>query len=114
MFSRLFSAFRKFIISVERDRFDAKFEIVDQKFDHFDQRIDDLEKHQVAQTEKLSAIHQVTLANNEVLEEKLNRQTVTTEGVRQIVDARIGGFQETIKTLQGLIQRILDRDCGTN
>jgi hypothetical protein len=112
MFPRLFSAFRKFIISVERDRFDGKFELVEKKFDHFDQRIDDLEKNQVEQRERLISIHQVTLANNEVLEEKLNRQTVTTEGVRQIVDARIENFQLSLKTIQGLIEQVLKRDCG--
>jgi tetrahydromethanopterin S-methyltransferase subunit B len=111
------------VASSERDRLEQKFEKVDNRFseleDHFndkfnsfDNRLDTVEKHQAAQNEKLGAIHAVTLANNEALEQKLNLSTVTTQMVREIVDARINSFQESIKYLQTLIEQIIKRDCN--
>lgn len=95
---------------VETDRIDGKFDRLDVKVDHLDTRIDSLERSQSAQSEKLSAIHSVTLANNEALEQKLNRNSVTTEGVRQIVDARLETFQLSLKQIQSLIEQVIKRD----
>jgi C4-dicarboxylate-specific signal transduction histidine kinase len=110
MFDRLFKLFRKLLASADNDRVDSKFDRLDVKVDHLDVRIDNLERSQAAQTEKLSAIHQVSLANNEALEQKLNRNTVTTDSVRQIVDARMESFQANLKNIQSLIERIISRD----
>jgi uncharacterized protein YigA (DUF484 family) len=112
MIDRIFSAIRKILSSVERDLVDVKFERFNKKIDHLDSRIDNLETSQAAQNEKLSAIHSISLANNEALEQKLNRATVTSDSVRQIVDARIEGFQASIKYIQGLVEQILKRDCN--
>ncbi len=102
---------RSVVSRVETDRIDGKFDRLDVKVDHLDTRIDSLERSQAAQNEKLSAIHSVSLANNEALEQKLNRNAVTTEGVRQIVDARMEVFQSNLKNIQSLIEKILSRDC---
>jgi transcriptional regulator NrdR family protein len=64
---------------VESDRIDRKFERVDEKLDTLDERIDRLEISQGQQTSKLDAIHSIQLANNEVLEEKLNRIGAVSE-----------------------------------
>ena len=110
MLDRIFKVFRKILASAETDRFDNKFERLDSKVDHLDSRIDSLERSQASQNEKLSAIHSVSLANNEALEQKLNRNAVTTEGVRQIVDARMETFQMSLKHIQELLRKVVDRD----
>lgn len=121
MLNRIYRIFQRILASSERDRLEQKFDKVGDRFseleDHFndkfasfDNRMDTVEKCQAAQNEKLGAIHEVTLANNEALEQKLNLSTVTTEMVRQIVDARINSFQESIKYLQTLIEQIITRN----
>ena len=106
MFRELFF-FQRIAASSNRDRMDDKLNAVSQKFDHFDDRMDALEISQARQTEKLASIHLITLANNEALEQKLNRSVVTVEMVREIVDARINGFQESLKRLEGLLTQLL-------
>lgn len=112
MLKPIINLLQRWIVSGERDRLDDKFLRLDGKVDHLDDRIDNLERSQAAQTEKLSAIHSVSLANNEALEQKLNRNSVTTEGVRQIVDARMETFQVNLKHIQTLIEKIINRDLG--
>jgi hypothetical protein len=112
MLKPIFNLLQRWIASSERDRLDDKFFRLDEKVDHLDTRIDSLERSQSAQSEKLSAIHSVTLANNEALEQKLNRNSVTTEGVRQIVDARMETFQLSLKQIQSLIEQVIKRDCN--
>jgi hypothetical protein len=112
MLDKIFKLIQRWAASSERDRLDDKFLRLDSKVDHLDGRIDKLEMSQAAQSEKLSAIHSVTLANNEALEQKLNRNSVTTEGVRQIVDARMETFQVNLKHIQTLIEKIVNRDVG--
>lgn len=110
MFSKLIIFLKNIISSAERDRMQEKFEKVNDKFDHFDDRLDTLERSQSMQNEKLSSIHQITLANNEALEQKLNRTTVTAQSVREIVDIRINSFQESLRRLEALISQLLRRD----
>lgn len=110
MLDKIFKVCRKFLASIENDRIDGKFDRLDTKVDNLDSRIDGLERSQAAQTEKLSAIHSVSLANNEALEQKLNRNSVTTEGVKQIVDARLETFQLSLKQIQSLIEQVIKRD----
>lgn len=107
MISKLIIFVRNIVSSAERDRMQEKFERVNDKFDHLDDRIDSLETSQALQNEKLSSIHQVTLANNEVLEQKLNRNSVSSQSVREIVDLRIEAFQDSLKRLEILITQVL-------
>jgi uncharacterized coiled-coil protein SlyX len=103
----MFRELLKFFQKIAASSMDDKFNKVSQKFDHFDDRMDALEISQATQTEKLASIHEITLANNEALEQKYNRSIVTVEMVREIVDARINGFQESLKRLEGLITQLL-------
>lgn len=109
MFNKFAFFVSRWISSAERDRMQEKFEKVNDKFDHLDERIDSLETSQAMQNEKLSSIHQITLANNEVLEQKLNRNIVTSQSVREIVDFRIEAFQDSLKRLEILITQVLCR-----
>jgi len=93
---------------------EEKFEKVHEKFDHFDDRLDALESSQELQNEKLSSIRDITLANNEALEQKLNRSAVTAQSVREIVDIRIEGFQETLKRLEEIMSQLLRRSDRSN
>lgn len=110
MISKIVIFIKNIVSSAERDRMQDKFDRVNEKFDHFDDRLDTLETSQAMQNEKLSSIHQITLANNEALEQKLNRSTVTAQSVREIVDIRIEAFQETLRRLESLISQLLSRD----
>jgi hypothetical protein len=112
MIKSIVKVLQRWVAIAERDRLDEKFLRLDEKLDHLDERTDSLERSQAAQSEKLSAIHSVTLANNEALEQKLNRNSVTTEGVRQIVDARMETFQLSLKQIQLLIEQVIKRDCN--
>lgn len=114
MISKIFSLIRKLLSSAERDRIEDKFIRIDNSLDHFDERLDHIERKQAAQDEKLSAIHEVTLANNEALEQKLNASKVSAEVVRQIVDLRVDGVHESIRHLQSLIEKVIRRDCNLN
>lgn len=107
MLDKILKVFRKMLASAENDRIDNKFDRLDVKVDHLDTRIDSLERSQAAQNEKLSSIHSISLANNEALEQKLNRNTVTTDSVRQIVDARMETFQASIKRVEELVTQAL-------
>lgn len=112
MFDKVFGLVRRLAASFERDRLDEKFDLLEGKIDKFDERLDRVEQIQAEKNERIRAIHQISLANNEALEQKLNASTVSVEMVRQIVDARINGFQDSIKYLQTLIEQILRRDCN--
>jgi len=111
MFDKVFSLIRRLAASSERDRLSDKFDHLEGKIDKFDERLDRVERIQAEKNERIRAIHEISLANNEALEQKLNASTVSVEMVRQIVDARINGFQDSIKYLQTLIEQILRRDC---
>lgn len=113
MISRILSIFHKWLASAERDRMDSKFEKIYETLGGFDDRLDRIESKQSGQEEKVSAIYQVTLANNEALEQKLNRSTVSAEVVREIVDVRINSFQDSLKRLESLMNQLVRRDCNT-
>jgi uncharacterized protein (UPF0335 family) len=109
MIDRIFKIFQRLISSAERDRLDRKF---DKGFSDLDDRIDRLEVGQAEIKGDIKAIREITSANNETLESKINRSTVTSESVRQIVDARIDGFQGGMKRLEDLLNQIIRRDCN--
>jgi hypothetical protein len=110
MLDKIFKLIQRWAASSERDRLEGKFDHIDEKFDDVDKRFDNIERWQARQDEKLSSINQVTLANNEALEQKLNRSVVTAQSVRDIVDVRINGFQDSLKRLEELLNQLLRRD----
>ncbi len=79
MIDKIFDFVRQVLGRVDSDRLERKFERVDEKLDRLDERIDSIEQSQSQQTSQLREIHNISLANNEALEEKLNRITVVSE-----------------------------------
>jgi DNA repair exonuclease SbcCD ATPase subunit len=112
MLDKVFGLVKRWAASSERDRLEDKIDHLEEKIDRFDERLDGIEKIQAEKNAKIAAIHEISLANNEALEQKLNASSVSVEMVRQIVDARINGFQDSIKYLQSLIEQVLRRDCN--
>lgn len=111
MLDKLFNIFRKIISSAERDRYDSKFNRLDSKVDHLDQRMDGLEISQAEQNEKLSAIHQITLANNEALEQKINFNNASSQNAKDIAEIRFASFSESFRRLEALVTQVIRRDC---
>ena len=101
MIDKIFIFVRRALGKVDGDRIDRKLERVDDKLDHLDQRIDGLDKTQAQQISQLREIHSIALANNEVLEEKLNRISVVAETRFEEVQRSFSHFEklviETIK-----------------
>lgn len=112
MIRNILALVKRWAASSERDRLEEKIDKLGDKIDRFDERLDNVERLQSEKAERLRSIQETTLANHEALEQKLNASTVTTEMVRQIVDARINGFQDSIKHLQTLIEQVIRRDCN--
>jgi uncharacterized coiled-coil DUF342 family protein len=112
MLSKFFSLLRKLILSAERDRLEDRFDEISEKFEEFDERIDELKIGQSEIKAEIKASNEIHLANLEAMEQKMNRNTTTAESVRQIVDARLSGFQESMRVVQGLIEQVIKRDCN--
>lgn len=112
MLSKIFNVFRKLLLSAERDRFENRFDEISDKFEEFDERIDDLKIGQSEIKAEIKASNEINLANLETMEQKMNRNITTAESVREIVDARLTGFQESMRTIQRLIEQIIKRDCN--
>jgi len=116
MLSKFFSLLRKMLVSAERDRIEKKLSGIDTKFEgkfqDFDDRIDELKIGQAEIKAQIESSNQIHLANLEAMEQKMNRNTTTAESVRQIVDARLAGFQDSMKVVQSLIEQVLKRDCN--
>lgn len=109
MLDKFLNFFRRAIASAERDRVDEKFERVEEKLDHFDDRMDSLENSQAQQNAKLNQIHEVSLANLETLEAKLNKSESKSESYQSVNNFRFESIQESFKRLEALISRALNR-----
>lgn len=111
MFELVFRSFKNLLKAAQSDSYDAKFNRLDSKVDHLDQRMDGLAISQAEQNEKLSAIHQVTLANNEALEQKINFNKASSQNAKDIADIRFAAFSESFKRLEALVTQVIRRDC---
>jgi hypothetical protein len=105
MFTKLVSFIGRVLATQKNDRVDAKL-------DHLDCRMDALEVSQAKQTEKLNAIHQVSLANNEALEQKINLNNANSQNAKEIAEIRYLSSQEALKRLEHLIRQLLRRECN--
>ncbi len=112
MIDKLFIIFRKVLASAESDRYDAKFNRLDSKVDNLDMRMDGLAISQAQQNEKLAAIHQITLANNETLEQKINFNNATSQNTKDLSEIRFASFSESFKRLEALVLQVVKRDCN--
>ena len=96
MIDKIFIFVRRALGKVDTDRIERKFEHVDHKLDHLDERIDDLEGHQIAIASEIKAMRETSLANNEVLEEKLNRIGVVAETRFEEVQRAFSHFEKLV------------------
>ena len=117
MFDRLLNILRKALITAESnaidnkfEKFDNKFEKFDNKMERFDERMDSIERSQAEQNQKLSAINEVCLANNEALEQKLNSNKATSEAIRTVMDVQNKSFNDTLKRLETLVLQAIRRE----
>jgi len=62
---------------------------IDKEFRHIDERIDKLELHAVETTEQIKSLKEVTLANLEVIEQKVNSNNSVIQSIDIIAKAQL-------------------------
>lgn len=97
MFDRLFGFFSRIVASAERDRLSLKFESLEG-------RMDKLEIFQAEIKSEVRAIHQVWLANSELLEGKLNLSRANQEVIKDLIDTRFTCMDRSFEGLKDLIK----------
>lgn len=97
MFNRLFGFFSRIVASAERDRLSLKFEALEC-------RMDKIEISQAETKSEIRAIHQVWLANSELLEGKLNLSRANQEIIKDLIDTRFTFMDRSFEDLKGLIK----------
>ncbi|ELS32793.1 MULTISPECIES: hypothetical protein [Pseudanabaena] len=102
MIDKLFGAIRRFIARSERD-------IIEEKLGRFDERLDDLESTDQQIYTRLDAIHQVNLANNESLEQKMNASRANQEALKETINTKFEYMSEALKDIKSLIRNTCER-----
>lgn len=97
MFNRLFRFFSRIVASAERDRLLLKFEVLEC-------RMDKIEISQAEMKSEIKAIHEVWLANSELLEGKLNLSRANQEVIKDLIDTRFTFMDRSFEDLKGLIK----------
>ena len=103
MIDRIFSAIRRFLASAERDRIAQKFDHVDDNFSAMDDRIDRLEIGQSEMKSEMKSIHEVGLANLELLEQKINNGKSGLEMLKEYMKDKFDTSTKTLEKLEALI-----------
>lgn len=103
MFDRLFNVLRKIVASAERDRMAEKFDHVDDNFSAMDARIDRLEIGQSEMKSEMKSIHEVGLANLELLEQKINNGKSGLEMLKEYMKDKFDASTKTLEKLEALI-----------
>ena len=103
MLDRIFSAIRRFLASAERDRIAQKFDHVDDSFSAMDDRIDRLEIGQSEMKSEMKSIHEVGLANLELLEQKINNGRSGLEMLKEYMKDKFDTSTKTLEKLEALI-----------
>ena len=103
MIDRIFSAIRRFLASAERDRIAQKFDHVDDNFSAMDDRIDRLEIGQTEMKSEMKSIHEVGLANLELLEQKINNGKSGLEMLKEYMKDKFDTSTKTLEKLEALI-----------
>ncbi|WP_156341306.1 hypothetical protein [Pseudanabaena sp. 'Roaring Creek'] len=97
---------RKAFTKVESDRIHAKLDRVDERIDH-------IEVVQAEQNSKLNSIHEVSLANLEAVEQKLNRVsaqvTNSNESAKEVSNVRFESMQKSFEHLEKLVLEVLKK-----
>jgi hypothetical protein len=103
MLDRIFKALKRWAASSERDRMAEKFDHVDDNFSAMDERIDRLEIGQTEMKSEMKSIHEVGLANLELLEQKINSGKSGLEMHKEYMKEKFDSFTKTLEKLENLI-----------
>lgn len=79
------------------DRLDDKLDRLDIKLEHLDKRQDKTELEVASIATSISSINEVSLANNETLEAKLNSSRANQESIKELMSLRFMQLEELIK-----------------
>ena len=79
-------------IATQRDR-----DKLDNKFEKLDERLDKTELKVEGIASSIKAMHELNLANNEVLETKLNSTRAGQESIKELMSLRFMQLEELIK-----------------
>lgn len=102
MIDKIFRILRRWAASAERDRIDAKF-------DHLDERIDQIEQSNAEIRARIHSMHEIHLANNEALEQKLNASKSGQQQILSIMDLRFSYSEAALSEIKALLTK--DQDC---
>lgn len=98
MLEKIFTHISKFFTQGERDR-------IYRKFDHFDERMDRLEQSNAEIRTRLDSMNEVSFANNEALEQKLNAAKSGQQQILSIMDLRFSYAEDALKEIKALLVR---------
>jgi hypothetical protein len=103
MMDSLIKFFQRWVASAERDRIAQKFDHVDDNFSAMDDRIDRLEIGQAEMKSEMKSIHEVGLANLELLEQKINNGKTGLEMLKDYMKDKFEDSNKTLGRLESLI-----------
>ena len=103
MIDKIFKIVGRWVASSERDRIDKKFDHVDDSFSAMVDRIDRLEIGQSEIKSEMKSIHEVGLANLELLEQKINNGKTGLEMLKEYMKDRFESSAKTLAKLEDLI-----------
>lgn len=96
MIKSIVKVLQRWVASAERDR-------ISEKFDDMDTRIDRLELGQTEMKSDMKSIHEVGLANLELLEQKINNGKTGLEMLKDYMKDKFEDSNKTLNRLEGLI-----------
>ncbi len=102
MIDKLISIIRRMIATSERDR-------IEEKLTRFDERLDSLESTDQQIYTRLDAIHQVNLANNESLEQKMNASRANQEMLKEVINVKFEYMAKAFEDVKSLIRGTCER-----
>jgi hypothetical protein len=94
------SLVRNAIYSAERDR-------IGEKFGHFDSRLDVLERDNAVVKEQIQSLHEVSTANLEAIEQKVNATNSTVQALDLIVKHHLAYLDTNLTELKNTMKSCL-------
>jgi hypothetical protein len=79
----------------------------DKEFRHIDERIDKLELHAVEASEQIKSLKEVTLANLEVIEQKVNSNNSVIQSIDIVAKAQFSYLETSLSEMKNYI-----KSCG--
>lgn len=81
-------------------------ERLQKKLDHFDERLDKLEVDNAVLKESVRALHQVSVANLEAVEQKVNATNTSIQSLDLIVKHHLSYIDEALKRVMETIKGV--------